>query len=116
MEFDKPSTKYMFISIIGLFIVAISVIMFKMVQYDRAEAQLTADRRAACITLNPKFGDLFVVRSGFYEGQLLEATAFVYGEYVRGNIVQDLRPLGLVKTAENITIECPMLKTEETND
>jgi len=113
MEFDKPSTKYMFYSIIGLFIVAMVGLLTINIKYERASAQASSDRQLACNSLNPKYGSLFVVRSGFYEGQLFEATELIRNEYIRGNILQDLRPLGLVKATENVVLECPILKTED---
>jgi hypothetical protein len=113
MEFDKPSTKYMFYTIIGLFIFAVFGLMGTMIRMDFKSSAEARDRQLACNSLNPKYGSLFVVRSGFYEGQLFEAVELRQNQYIRGNIMQDLRPLGLVKSTENVVLECPILMLEE---
>lgn len=116
MEFDKPSTKYMFYSIIGLAIVAVIGLMSLHISYERAQSQAASDRELACNSLKPKYGSVFEVRSGFYEGRLIQATELRQNQYVRGYIVDDLRPLALVKSSgEPVTLECPILKLEGGN-
>jgi hypothetical protein len=113
MEFDKPSTKYAFTFVVLITAACLAGLIGTMIRYDLKESAEARDRQLACNSLNPKYGSLFVVRSGFYEGQLFEAVELKRNEYIRGNILQDLRPLGLVKSTENIVLECPILMLEE---
>lgn len=113
MEFDKPSTKYLFIATGIVMAAIIGYLGFTMYDIGKRSDLEAQDRKAACQTLQPKFNALYVVRSGFYEGQLFRANALVMDEYIRGDILEDLRPLGTIVRLENITIECPMLKTED---
>lgn len=115
MEFDKPSTKYLFIAT-GIIMAAIIGYMgFTLHSLDARSEREAQDRRLACNSLQPKFNAFYVVRSGFYEGQLFRANALLDNQYIRGDILEDLRPLGTIVRLENITIECPNLKIEGGN-
>ena len=69
-----------------------------------------AKRRIACKSLNPKYGQLFEVRSGFYEGNLFEATELRANQYVRGYVIQDFSPIAFVKSTKQVILECSILK------
>jgi hypothetical protein len=108
VEFDTPSTKYIFITTGIAFLAALAYLGFNVYKYESRYENEIIERRLACTTLQPKFGSLFVVRSGFYEGQIFKAKR-ASDQYVTGDIIEK-ELLGTSVLAENITIECPMLK------
>lgn len=113
MEFETPGTKYIFICIGVIFSGLFTFLAFNVYKSDVRYKTEIRERRLACKTLNPKFGSLFIVRSEFYEGQTFKAKR-LSDQYVSGNIIEKTL-LGNSVLAENITIECPMLKTLEEN-
>lgn len=71
------------------------------------------DNIVACKSLNPKFTDVFTVYSGFYEGQIFVVTSVVDKEKLRGVIRVQQMFGNWVTAAENVEIECSLLKKEE---
>ena len=62
----------------------------------------------ACDSLNIKFGNVYKIRSGFYEGKLLRITAESVEEFAQGDIVDHGKCFG---TVFNMFVECSYLET-----
>lgn len=106
MEFDKPSTKYMFIAILVLFVGAIVTMGYQVHKY---EAKSDATRRAeiqACTDLKVKFLDAVKIKdSEFYADQVF---------YIVKKGSQSAELQFPFKTHENIQIRC--IDLEKTED
>lgn len=80
------------------------VLIFVLYPDDTVEKHIRENNIAACRFLNPKYGEIFYTRSGFYENIPLIATAITYSQ-------QTIR----VKTleGEELVFYCRDLKRSE---
>jgi hypothetical protein len=78
MEFDKPSTKYLFFAMITVFAFGIGAVFHKIHKMDEARDAEYAQQKQDCIDLNAQYGEVFWVKEGFYSGR--ELMAVEYGE------------------------------------